>query len=453
MQPILAVQNTNAPQGKDGNSLSTSPASSTGIDFKTLLASGIAGQPPVATADPKTDKPGKGTDPGKTTKKKDQPQQTDPTAILAAPFFPVKTDASVKTEPQKGAPSVNIASSETTTHLAGRPSQGKAATAQALTADTPTTKALTGSTQTAQTLATGVQAAQASTAGAPTTKALTGNTQTAQTLAAGIQTVRASTTGAPTTKALTGNTQTAQTLATGIQTVQTSAAGAPGSVSLPAGDAGLSSKSAKGGADITANIASSGNTLPPMTLKASSSQTMLDKPVLPETKKISENQTTQVVLQPADTTLQPNQSVPKLTVDTPVANPSWGTEVGQKIAWMSASDHHVAELHLNPPNLGPMEVKLTIHNDQATIQFVSHHQEVRAALESALPRLREMMMDNGIALGNATVDSGSFQQSAFNQQERPRQQTTFMQGAQPSAMSSMPALRFSRTVGKVDTFA
>ena len=83
---------------------------------------------------------------------------------------------------------------------------------------------------------------------------------------------------------------------------------------------------------------------------------------------------------------------------------------------MANQSRQVAELHLNPPNLGPLEVRLTINSDQASAMFVSHHAAVREAIEAALPRLREMLADNGIMLGNTTVSSESFsQQQAFDQ--------------------------------------
>jgi flagellar hook-length control protein FliK len=40
------------------------------------------------------------------------------------------------------------------------------------------------------------------------------------------------------------------------------------------------------------------------------------------------------------------------------------------------------------------------------VAFSASQQEVRHALESSLPRLREMMSESGIALGNATVSAG-----------------------------------------------
>jgi flagellar hook-length control protein FliK len=47
-----------------------------------------------------------------------------------------------------------------------------------------------------------------------------------------------------------------------------------------------------------------------------------------------------------------------------------------------------------------------VNGDQASVAFSSSHEDVRHALESAMPRLREMMGESGIALGSATVSAG-----------------------------------------------
>lgn len=108
----------------------------------------------------------------------------------------------------------------------------------------------------------------------------------------------------------------------------------------------------------------------------------------------------------------------QMMVTARVGSAEWGGAVGEKVLWMANQNNHVAELHLNPPSLGPLEVRLTVNNDQATALFVSHHSAVREAIETAMPRLREMLANNGIMLGNASVSAESFaqQQQAFEQQ-------------------------------------
>lgn len=89
-----------------------------------------------------------------------------------------------------------------------------------------------------------------------------------------------------------------------------------------------------------------------------------------------------------------------------VGTPAWDRQLGQKIVFMAAGAEQSASLTLNPPDLGPVQVVLNISNDQASVAFSSQQLEVRQALENAMPKLREMMGESGITLGNATVNAG-----------------------------------------------
>lgn len=95
------------------------------------------------------------------------------------------------------------------------------------------------------------------------------------------------------------------------------------------------------------------------------------------------------------------------TISSPLGGSGWTNEFSQKITWMGTQQNQIAELHLNPPNLGPLDVVLKISDNQATALFTSPHSAVRDAVENALPRLREMLADNGITLGNTMVSDQS----------------------------------------------
>jgi flagellar hook-length control protein FliK len=95
-----------------------------------------------------------------------------------------------------------------------------------------------------------------------------------------------------------------------------------------------------------------------------------------------------------------------------VGTSAWNQSIGQKIVWMVGSEQQSASLSLNPPDLGPMHVVLSISSTQANASFYSPHAEVREALEAAMPKLREMLGDAGIQLGQASVNAGSPQQQS-----------------------------------------
>ena len=163
----------------------------------------------------------------------------------------------------------------------------------------------------------------------------------------------------------------------------------------------------------TADSAASGKFLPPADMNE---DLRLDNATL-LLKTQEEPLTTQSFgLNSTTTATSQNPVSQDIKVDAPVGQHRWGGEFAQKIVWLSSQQHQVAEIRLNPAHLGPVEVMLSITQDQATAQFVSPHSAVRDAIQEALPRLREMMAENGIQLGNVMVGADSFQQENKQQQ-------------------------------------
>jgi flagellar hook-length control protein FliK len=85
----------------------------------------------------------------------------------------------------------------------------------------------------------------------------------------------------------------------------------------------------------------------------------------------------------------------------------WDQALGQRVVWLVAGGEQSASLTLNPPDLGPLQVVLQVTNGQADASFFSTQPEVRQALEAALPKLREMLSDAGVTLGQTSVGSGN----------------------------------------------
>jgi flagellar hook-length control protein FliK len=111
-------------------------------------------------------------------------------------------------------------------------------------------------------------------------------------------------------------------------------------------------------------------------------------------------------------------AVPGDRIPARVGSQAWDNQVSQRIVYMVGKEQ-AATLTLNPPDLGPVQIVLNVSNDQATVAFSAEQLEVRHALENALPRLREMMSESGIALNNATVDAGARQQQQDGERRTP----------------------------------
>ena len=135
-----------------------------------------------------------------------------------------------------------------------------------------------------------------------------------------------------------------------------------------------------------------------------------------------------------------------------IDNSAWNQALGQRMVWMVAGAEQSATLTLNPPDLGPLQVVLNVSNGQADASFFANQPEVRQALEAALPKLREMLGDVGISLGQANVSSGSPNPQSNSGQRDSGARRTTESGA--SGSTAVNARRItSAGNGMVDTFA
>lgn len=98
-------------------------------------------------------------------------------------------------------------------------------------------------------------------------------------------------------------------------------------------------------------------------------------------------------------------------VRVPVGQGQWGQAVGQKVMWMAAQKISSAELRLDPPDLGPMQVRVTSHQDQISVTFTSPQSAVREALDQNANRLREMFAEQGLDLVDVNVSDQSGRES------------------------------------------
>lgn len=82
----------------------------------------------------------------------------------------------------------------------------------------------------------------------------------------------------------------------------------------------------------------------------------------------------------------------------------WSAGLGQRLLMMAENGVEVARLRLTPAHLGPLEIHVNVEEDRAQVWFGAQHSQTRDALESALPRLREMFAEQGLELTQADVE-------------------------------------------------
>ena len=160
----------------------------------------------------------------------------------------------------------------------------------------------------------------------------------------------------------------------------------------------------------------------------------------------------------APATVQPEAAgiPPAVRVMQPLGTPEWNQAVGQRILWMVGQEQQSASLILNPPDLGPVRIVLSISNNQASANFFSAHPDVRSALEGSLPRLREMLEGAGVELGQTHVGGDSQDNQQPGMYSHSGDPLAWMAGAEAEgegASSVTEAVRRTVSRGLIDTFA
>jgi len=101
-------------------------------------------------------------------------------------------------------------------------------------------------------------------------------------------------------------------------------------------------------------------------------------------------------------------------IHTHLRESSWSQQFGEKIVWLAKNDQQSAQININPPELGPVQITLNLSGGEAKVTFASPHMEVRQAIENSLPQLKEMLSSAGINLGQTNVGANLAQQNPDN---------------------------------------
>ncbi|WP_128581607.1 flagellar hook-length control protein FliK [Pseudoalteromonas agarivorans] len=78
----------------------------------------------------------------------------------------------------------------------------------------------------------------------------------------------------------------------------------------------------------------------------------------------------------------------------------------ERVSSMLSISNKEAEIRLDPPEMGSMQIRIRSDAEQAQINFVVQNQQAKEALEQSMPRLREMLAEQGIDLGESTISYG-----------------------------------------------
>jgi flagellar hook-length control protein FliK len=118
--------------------------------------------------------------------------------------------------------------------------------------------------------------------------------------------------------------------------------------------------------------------------------------------------------------VQTQKSITALNTETiAIYRKDLANVVKDKVMVMINQRIQQVEIQLDPPEMGNVHVRVNLQNEQAAVQFVVQNQQAKEALEQNIGKLRDMLAENGVDVGDANIEQrqpGEQSKTAFEEQ-------------------------------------
>lgn len=131
---------------------------------------------------------------------------------------------------------------------------------------------------------------------------------------------------------------------------------------------------------------------------------------------VQESKEISAVIEPAATSLTGLNrgtgvlEIPNYVLDLQSGQANVERPLSNRVVWMANQNLQAAELRVNPPQLGPVEIRVSVEGDQTNVSLIAQHSAVREIMESAIPRLRDLLAESGLNLANIDVSQHDLSQ-------------------------------------------
>lgn len=180
----------------------------------------------------------------------------------------------------------------------------------------------------------------------------------------------------------------------------------------------------------------------------------LDAPGLDTSVTPAVGWTPQQTAQAAALHERPATGVLHLDTQLPLQTPRFAEGFGQQVVVLAQNGIQQAQMSLNPPELGPIDVRITFHQNEASVQIAAASGLARETIQEALPRLRELMDSAGVRLNDAGVFAQLPQrEQSLQGQVRSDWLIGQRQGGEASFDVATETSTLLRRVGLIDAYA
>jgi flagellar hook-length control protein FliK len=140
-------------------------------------------------------------------------------------------------------------------------------------------------------------------------------------------------------------------------------------------------------------------------------------------------------------------------LQAPVGSNEFAPALGSQLNVMVRDGIDHAQLKLNPAEMGPIEVRISLDGTQAQVDFSAAHAATRQALQDAVPALASALRENGLTLTGGGVFDQAREQRGEARPDRSRSAPGTPGAPLDSAADMAVAARQPRARGVVDLYA
>ncbi len=116
---------------------------------------------------------------------------------------------------------------------------------------------------------------------------------------------------------------------------------------------------------------------------------------------------------------QPNQGLAQQLLQPLAGQEQFAKGLGDRLTLLAGNGLQAARIQLHPAQLGALDVRIELDENQARVWFHAQHAATREALEQAMPRLRELFASQGMELLDAGVSGGQEQNAENHAAQQP----------------------------------
>jgi flagellar hook-length control protein FliK len=142
-----------------------------------------------------------------------------------------------------------------------------------------------------------------------------------------------------------------------------------------------------------------------------------------------------------------------LRIHASVDSADFAQGLSDRVSWMVDNGVNGAKLQVNPPLLGPIELRISVQGDHAQVWMTTHSAVARDALESSSPKLREMLNAQGFGQVSVDISQRSFQDRSAYAPPYQRESASVRSATLTPAAATAAASAPRSLLGALDAYA